>query len=141
MRLNVTSTFLCSKAVAKVMIEQGKGSIINIASVVGRGNMPDFLAYAVSKDAVITLTHRLSLEWVKYNIRVNAVAPGYVATEMASEWFKMDPDLAAEMKRIPMGRPAKPEEIVGGVIYLASDASDYVTGKTIAIDGGLTRQV
>ena len=123
------------------MIDQGKGSIINIASVIGRGNMPEYSAYAVSKDAVVSLTHRLSLEWAQYNIRVNAIAPGYVATEMAAPLFETDPDLKAELKRVPLGRPAKPEDMVGGAIYLASDASAYVTGKTIGIDGGLTRHI
>jgi len=137
MRLNLTTTLLCSKAVAPTMMEQGKGSIINVASAIGRGNMPEYSAYAVSKDGVISLTARLALEWVGYNIRVNAIAPGYVATEMAAEWFKIDQDLAAELRRVPMGRPAKPEEMVGGVIYFASDASTYVTGKTLYIDGGL----
>ena len=137
MRLNLTTTLLCSKAVAQVMKEQGKGNIINIASAIGRGNMPEFSAYAVSKDGVITLTARLAIEWAKDNIRVNAIAPGFVATEMAAEWFKTDPDLSQEMKRIPMGRPAKPEDLIGGAIYLASDASEYVTGKTLYIDGGL----
>lgn len=141
MRLNLTTTLMCSREVAPAMIEQGKGSIINIASVIGRGNMPEYSAYAVSKDAVVSLTHRLSLEWAQYNIRVNAIAPGYVATEMAAPLFEQDPDLKAELKRVPMGRPAKPEDLVGGAIYLASDASEYVTGKTIAIDGGLTRHI
>jgi NAD(P)-dependent dehydrogenase (short-subunit alcohol dehydrogenase family) len=139
LRLNLTTTFLCSKAVAEAMIKQGKGSIINIASTIGRGNMPCFSAYAVSKDGVISLTQRLALEWAPYHIRVNAIAPGFVATEMAAEYFRQDPDLREELKRVPLGRAAKPEDIVGAAIYLASDASDYVTGSTITIDGGLTR--
>ena len=139
MRLNLTSTLLCSKAVAEPMIRQGKGSIINIASAIGRGNMLDYSAYAVSKDAVISLTHRLSLEWAQYHIRVNAIAPGFVETEMAARYFREDDDLREELKRVPLGRAAKPEDVVGGAIYLASGASEYVTGKTIAIDGGLTR--
>jgi len=137
MRLNLTTTLLCSKAVAVPMKEQGKGNIINIASTIGRGNMPEFSAYAVSKNGVISLTARLALEWAPYNIRVNAIAPGFVATETAAVYFKEDPDLREELKRVPLGRAAKPEDLVGGAIYLASDASDYVTGKTIAIDGGL----
>ncbi len=139
MRLNLTSALLCSKAVAETMIRHGKGSIINIASVIGRGNMPHYTAYAVSKDAVITLTHRLALEWAQYHIRVNAIAPGFVETEIAARYFTEDEDLCEELKRVPLGRAGKPEDIVGAAIYLASDASGYVTGKTIAIDGGLTR--
>lgn len=142
LRLNLTTTLLCSKAVAQVMVERGrKGSIINIASAIGRGNMPEYSAYAVSKDAVISLTHRLSLEWAQYSIRVNAIAPGYVATEMAGPFFEKDPDLREELKRVPLGRAAEPREIVGGAVYLASDASSYVTGKTLGIDGGLIRHL
>ena len=139
MRLNLTSALLCSKAVAEPMTRQGKGNIINIASVIGRGNMLDYSAYAVSKEAVIALTHRLSLEWAQHHIRVNAIAPGFVETEMAARYFREDDDLREELKRVPLGRAAKPEDIVGAAVYLASDASEYVTGKTIAIDGGLTR--
>jgi NAD(P)-dependent dehydrogenase (short-subunit alcohol dehydrogenase family) len=139
MRLNLTTTLLCSKAVAEAMIKQGKGSIINIASAIGRGNLPYFSAYAVSKDGVISLTQRLALEWAHYHIRVNAIAPGFVETEMAGRYFQEDADLREELKRVPLGRAAKPEDIVGAAIYLASDASDYITGTTITVDGGLTR--
>lgn len=139
MRFNVTSTLVASRAVADAMIEQGRGNIINIASVIGRGNMPEHSAYAVAKDAIISLTARLAIEWAQYGIRVNAIAPGFVATEMAAPLFETDPDLREIMKTIPLGRPAKPEELVGAAIYLASDASSYVTGRTIAVDGGLTR--
>lgn len=139
LRLNLTTTFLCSKAVAEAMIKQGKGSIINIASAIGQGNLPYFAAYAVAKDGVISLTQRLALEWAAYHIRVNAIAPGFVATEMAAKYFQEDADLREELKRVPLGRAAKPEDIVGAAVYLASDASDYVTGTIITVDGGLTR--
>jgi len=139
MRFNVTSTFLASRAVADTMIKQKKGNIINIASAIGRGNMIEYSAYATAKDGVVTLTARLAIEWAQYGIRVNAIAPGFVATESAAELFKTDPELRELMKTIPMGRPAKPEDMVGAAIYLASDASEYVTGRTLAVDGGLFR--
>jgi len=139
MRFNVTSTLLASRAVADAMIEQKKGSIINIASVIGRGNMPEQSAYAVAKDAVISLTARLAIEWAQYGVRVNAIGPGFVATETAGQLFETDPDLREIMKTIPLGRPARPEEMAGAAVYLASDASSYVTGTMIAVDGGLTR--
>lgn len=137
LRVNLTTAFLCSKAVAPIMMKERKGNIINIASVIGWENIPNFAAYAVGKDALISLTRRMALEWAPYGIRVNAIAPGFVATEVAGRLFEEDPDLREELKRVPLGRAATPEDIVGTAIYLGSDASSYVTGAVIVVDGGL----
>lgn len=144
MRLNLTSTLLCSKAVAEPMIRQGKGSIINIASAIGRGNMLDYSAYAVSKDAVISLTHRLSLEWAQYHIRVNAIAPGFFMTEQ-NRFFLIDPATGSLTKRAqtivantPMGRFGRPEELIGTTLWLLSDGASFVHGAVIPVDGGFS---
>lgn len=137
MNLNLKGLFFLSQAVARVMKEQGGGRIVNIASVAGI--TPDILpVYSISKAGVIMVTKVMASEWAKYNIRVNTVAPGMTRTGF-SEALWSNPDiLQGAMFRTPMGRIAEPEEMVGAVIYLASDASSYVTGQVIAVDGGTT---
>lgn len=137
MNLNLKGLFFLSQAVARVMKEQGGGRIVNIASVAGI--TPDILPiYSISKAGVIMATKVMAAEWAKYNIRVNTVAPGMTRTRF-SEALWSNPDiLQGAMFRTPMGRIAEPEEMVGAVIYLASDASSYVTGQVIAVDGGTT---
>lgn len=137
MNLNLKGLFFLSQAVARAMKEQGGGRIVNIASVAGI--TPDILPiYSISKAGVIMATKVMASEWAKYNIRVNTVAPGMTRTGF-SEALWSNPDiLQGAMLRTPMGRIAEPEEMVGAVIYLASDASSYVTGQVIAVDGGTT---
>ncbi len=137
MNLNLKGLFFLSQAVARVMKEQGGGRIVNIASVAGI--TPDILPiYSISKAGVLMATKVMAAEWAKYNIRVNTVAPGMTRTGF-SEALWSNPDiLQGAMFRTPMGRIAEPEEMVGAVIYLASDASSYVTGQVIAVDGGTT---
>jgi len=137
MNLNLKGLFFLSQAVARAMKEQGGGRIVNIASIAGI--TPDILPiYSISKAGVIMATKVMASEWAKYNIRVNTVAPGMTKTGF-SEALWSNPDiLQGAMFRIPMGRIAEPEEMVGAVIYLASDASSYVTGQVIAVDGGTT---
>jgi 2-deoxy-D-gluconate 3-dehydrogenase len=134
-RENLTSIFLCTQEVSKVMIAHGKGSIINISSIIAFESFPYNAAYAASKAGIINLTKTLAVELAKHDIRVNAIAPGYTATANVNQEVQAQQDFVA---KIPQGRLAQPEDIVGGVIYLASDASLYVTGATIVIDGGLT---
>jgi len=133
--LNLKSVFLCSQAAGRVMMSQNKGSIINISSMHGlRANFAN-AAYGAAKAGVINLTKTMAAGLAKYNVRVNAIAPGYVVTRPVFKGFAARPDV---IKQIPLSRLANPEDIVGAVIYLASDASLYVTGATIVIDGGLT---
>jgi len=137
MNLNLKGLFFLSQAVARSMKEKGGGKIINIASIAGIS--PDILAvYSISKAGVIMATKVMAQQWGQYNIRVNTVAPGLTKTKF-SEALWGNPDiLNIAMSRTPLARPAEPEEMVGAIIFLASDASSYVTGQVIAIDGGTT---
>lgn len=139
MDFNSRGTFICCQAVGQVMIEQGGGKIINLSSVRGRYGLPaDYAAYCASKGAVDALTRTLACEWAKYNVLVNAVAPTIVETELTRPALA-DPEYAQRMKaRIPLGRWAMPEDIVGPTIFLASKASDFITGQIIYVDGGVT---
>jgi len=137
MNLNLKGLFFLSQAVARLMKEQGGGKIINVASVAGI--TPDILAvYSVSKAGVIMATKVMAQQWAQYNIRVNVIAPGLTKTRF-SEALWGNPDiLQVVMIGTPMRRIGEPEEMVGAVIFLASDASSYVTGQVLAIDGGAT---
>ncbi|MBN1876156.1 MAG: glucose 1-dehydrogenase [Anaerolineae bacterium] len=138
--VNLTGLFFCCQAVGRQMIAQRSGCIINIASMSGLiVNFPQCQAsYNASKAAVIQLTKSLAAEWAPYNIRVNAIAPGYMGTDMAKPFFD-DPEYGGVwIRAIPMKRPGKPEELGPAAVFLASDASSYVTGTTLVIDGGYT---
>ena len=139
MDVNTRGTFLCCQAVGKSMIKQKSGKIINISSVRGRYGLPaGYAAYCASKGAVDTLTRTLACEWAKHNVLVNAIAPTVVETELTKELLA-DVEYAKTMKaRIPMGRWALTEDIVGPSIFFASDASNFVTGQILYIDGGVT---
>ncbi|NQT48336.1 MAG: 3-oxoacyl-ACP reductase FabG [Chloroflexi bacterium] len=137
-RLNLKSHFLCSKAVAPTMIKQGGGSIVDIASAIGLRASPTSCAYGAAKAGVINLVMALAVEWAKYSIRVNAVAPGFIATPIHPGFLDDFPHLKDIYERVPLGRGVKMEEVAAAVIYLASDAAGYTTGVTIPLDGGMT---
>jgi len=136
--LNLKSHFLCSKAVAPIMIAQGGGSIIDITSTEALRGSPTNSAYGAAKAGVTHLVTSLAIEWGQYNIRVNAVAPGFIATPIHPGYLDDIPSLKAIYERIPLGRGVKMEEVAWAVIYLASDAAAYTTGVTIPLDGGMT---
>jgi NAD(P)-dependent dehydrogenase (short-subunit alcohol dehydrogenase family) len=137
MNLNLKGLFFLSQVVAKLMKEQGGGKIVNVASVAGI--TPDILPiYSISKAGVIMATKVMAQQWAKYNIRVNAIAPGLTKTRFSEALWSNPEILQGAISTTPMRRVAEPEEMVGAVIYLASDASSYVTGQVIAIDGGAT---
>lgn len=137
--INLKGYFLCSQAAAKEMIKQKAGVIVNIASVaMGQQGIgfPNIVHYCASKGGIAAMTEALALELAPYNIRVNAVAPGMIDTPMI-DTVKSDPKtLEGLMARVPMKRAGKPEEVSNLVLFLASDASSYMTGSTIVIDGG-----
>ena len=139
MDVNTRGTFICCQVVGRVMLKQRSGKIINMSSVRGRYGLPaDYAAYCPSKGAVDTLTRTLACEWAKYNVLVNAVAPTIVETELTRPALA-DPAYAQRMKsRIPLGRWAMPEDIVGATVFFASPASDFITGQVLYIDGGVT---
>lgn len=134
--VNLRGTFICCKHVGKQMIGSGGGSIINISTTAGVTGVPRAPAYCASKAGVILLTKSLALEWVKYKIRVNAIAPHYIETELTKDLRASEKVYDGLVRQIPMRRFAKPEEIIGTVLLLSSSASSYITGAVIVVDGG-----
>lgn len=134
--VNQKSLFFMCQAAAKEMLKQGKGKIINVASLLsfqGGINVP---SYTASKSAVAGITKILANEWAAQGINVNAIAPGYMATEMTDALQKSAERAPAIMARIPQGRWGTPEDMKGAAIFLASDASDYIQGHLLVVDGG-----
>jgi len=137
MNLNLKGLFFLSQAVARVMREKGGGKIINVSSAAGI--TPDILPlYSISKAGVNMATKVMAQQWAQHNVRVNAIAPGLTKTRFSEALWKNPDILKMAMFKTPMRRPAEPTEMVGTIIYLASDASSYVTGQIIAVDGGIT---
>src|SRR5262249_40664620 len=139
--LNLTSAFLCSKHIGGAMVARQKGTIINVTSISGlivnRGIFGR--TYETTKAAVTAFTKALAVDWATYNVRVNAIAPGGFLTDPNRRWFSEKPELRATFEgMIPMGRLGDPPEIGPLALYLASDASSYMTGATVVIDGGYT---
>ena len=134
---NLTGTFLFSQAVGKIMIKPRRGKIINIASVAGlRGSSPRFSAigYSASKGGVIIFTKDLACKWGMHNIQVNAIAPGWFPTDMSQTVIERNGETL--LASIPLGRLGGPHDLKGAAVFLASDASDFVTGHTLVVDGG-----
>jgi NAD(P)-dependent dehydrogenase (short-subunit alcohol dehydrogenase family) len=138
METNMTGVFLFSQIAGRVMIRQKNGNIINIASIMGvigmESDAADAIAYSASKGALIAFTKDLAAKWAKHNIRVNAIAPGWFPTDM-SEWI-LERHGKKLLSHIPMGRFGEGDELKGATVYLASEASRYVTGAILPVDGG-----
>jgi NAD(P)-dependent dehydrogenase (short-subunit alcohol dehydrogenase family) len=135
-RTNLTSLFLCCQAVGPYMIQQRRGKIINITSIDGAAGKSGFAAYCASKGGVIQFTKALAVEWAKFNIQVNAIGPGVFYTRPMAVVLDDEKLGPIRRKKIPIGREGRPEELGPLVVYLASSASDFMTGETIFIDGG-----
>ena len=135
--INLKGLFLCNQAAGKIMIEQKSGAIVNVASMSGSiVNRPQCQCnYNSSKAGVMQLTKSLAAEWAQHNIRVNCISPGYTLSELTKQFPEF---FDGWLPYIPMGRMAQPEELVGGVVYLASDAASYTTGHDLIMDGGYT---
>ena len=136
MRLNVESTVHVLQAAAGHLLAAGRASVINLASVAGLGATPALTPYGASKAAVISLTKSLAVEWATSGVRVNALCPGWTATELNRNLWTNEQASAGLLSTIPMGRWGRAEEMAGPAVFLASDASSFMTGQVLVVDGG-----
>ncbi|MDH3997415.1 MAG: SDR family oxidoreductase [Desulfuromonadales bacterium] len=136
LQINVVGCFILSREVGKVMLGQGGGSIINMASLGGMLGMPGQVAYSATKGALIQMTKTLAVEWARKNITVNALAPTFLATDLTADLISSDKHSKPLLARIPMGKFGVADDVVGAALFLASDSASYVTGTVIPIDGG-----
>lgn len=137
MRINLDGTFACARAAGRHMLSTGQGSIINISSIHAQVGFDRIAAYAASKGGVEALTKVLAVEWADRGVRVNAVAPGYFRTDLSSGL--LDSSWGERiLNAIPMNKVGAPEDLANSVVFLASDASRYITGTTLVVDGGQT---
>jgi NAD(P)-dependent dehydrogenase (short-subunit alcohol dehydrogenase family) len=134
--VNLTGTFLCCQAVGRGMLARRRGKIVNIASIAGRIGLPGTIAYSASKGGVVMVTRGLAVEWAPYDVQVNAIAPSWFQTSMGN-LIEREPEYRERaMRRVPAGRLGQPDELVGALVFLLSDASRMVTGHILAVDGG-----
>jgi 2-deoxy-D-gluconate 3-dehydrogenase len=138
MALNTSSIVHVLQAIGPHLLERRTGSVINVASVAALSGVPTLAPYGASKAAVVSLTKTLALEWASANVRVNALCPGWTATDLNANLWSDEATSNAMTANIPMGRWGKAEEMVGAAIFLGSDASSYVTGQSLVVDGGMT---
>jgi NAD(P)-dependent dehydrogenase (short-subunit alcohol dehydrogenase family) len=139
MDTNVKGAFLVARAVARQMVRQASGTIVNMSSMSAVSAEPTKAVYSASKGAIALFTKGLALELAPHGIRVNAIAPGYMLTSLVKGGLDADPERKKRvLARIPLGRLGEPDEIGGALVFLASDAARYITGSTITIDGGWT---
>ncbi len=136
--VNLTGQFFFAREAGKYMIKKRSGKIINVSSVAGLFGSAESAAYCASKAGVILLTKTLAVEWGRFNIQVNAICPGLFATAMTEEIIKDKEYMAMVKARVPLSRCGLPPELAGTAVYLASHASDYMTGHALVIDGGWT---
>ena len=138
--VNLVGLFAACREASRVMIASGRGSIVNVASalgLVGLGRIPQ-ASYAASKGAVVNLTRELAAQWARHGVRVNAIAPGWFPSEMTAGMFADERSMRFIERTVPMMRAGRSDELDGVLLFLASDASSYVCGQTIAVDGGWT---
>lgn len=133
---NLRGTFLCMRAAARHFTSNGTGKIINVASNFAFMGVPNFASYCASKAAIVNLTRAAAIEWADFGVQVNAIAPGYVETDLNADVRSDEEQAARILRQIPVRRMGRPEELGPLAVYLASSASDFMTGETITIDGG-----
>ncbi|MFH1138888.1 MAG: glucose 1-dehydrogenase [Pseudomonadota bacterium] len=133
---NLKSAFFCSQAAGRLMTQGGGGAIINICSLTSSVGVPTAAPYTSSKTGLLGLTRALSAEWAAYKIRVNAIAPGYFRTALTEVFFQDEAWRQGMEKKIPWGRFGRLEDLIGAAVFLAGDASSYITGQMLTIDGG-----
>ncbi len=136
LRLNLDSTVYVCQAAGSHMRERGSGCVINVASVAGLSAAPGLVPYAAAKAAVVSLTRTLAVEWAPFGVRVNALCPGWTATDLNKNLWGGPDGGQATVANVPMRRWAEPEEMAGPAVFLASDASSYMTGQVLVVDGG-----
>jgi NAD(P)-dependent dehydrogenase (short-subunit alcohol dehydrogenase family) len=136
--IDLKGAFFCAQAVGKVMIQQKKGKIINVSSQAGCVGLPQRVAYCSSKGGLNQMTRVLAIEWAPYNINVNAIAPTFIESPFTKPMFEKPGFREYVLGNILLGRVGQPQDVIGGVIYLASEASNLVTGHILLIDGGWT---
>ena len=138
--VNLTSVYLCCKAVIPIMLEQGGGSVVNTASFVAvLGSATSQISYSASKGGVLSMTRELGVQFARQGVRVNALCPGPVNTPLLQELFATDPERATRrLVHVPMGRFGEPEEMASAVLFLASDESSFITASTFLVDGGIS---
>lgn len=135
---NLKGIFLVAQRVGREMVAQKHGKIVNTASMFGLVGFPMLAPYCASKGGVVQLTRTLSLEWAKDNVQVNAIAPGYIKTALNAQWLSDEERLRSILSMVPMDRLGCVEDVVGPLLFLVSDWSNYVTGTVIPVDGGWT---
>jgi NAD(P)-dependent dehydrogenase (short-subunit alcohol dehydrogenase family) len=138
--VNLNAVFMLSRIAARAMLERGSGSIVNIASMYGLVAAAPVAqaSYCASKGGVVNLTRELGAQWARRGVRVNALAPGFFPSEMGSEMIEDERSARFLRRNTPVGRPGLPYELDGALLFLASDASSYMTGQTLVVDGGWT---
>ncbi|MBS9522733.1 SDR family oxidoreductase [Litoribacter alkaliphilus] len=137
LHMNVLSVFVLSREVSKIMVDQGKGSIINISSMAAKYGIPKVIAYTASKAAIEGMTKAMAVELSPLGIRVNCVAPGFIETAMSTKAFKDEPQRKEKiLSRTPMRKLGQPEDIAEAVYYFSNGSADFVTGAVLVVDGG-----
>jgi NAD(P)-dependent dehydrogenase (short-subunit alcohol dehydrogenase family) len=136
--VNVTGSFICAREAGRLMLDAGSGAIVNVSSIHGQVGMERMAAYSASKGAVDALTRTLALEWAGRGVRVNTLSPGYFETDMTEALRGHKKWRGHLLSRIPLGRFGVPEELVSAALFLSSDASGFITGSNLVVDGGWT---
>jgi NAD(P)-dependent dehydrogenase (short-subunit alcohol dehydrogenase family) len=141
MRLNFDSVVQLCQELGQHFVDRGSGSVVNISSIAGVGGVPMLATYATSKAAVLSLSRTLAAEWASHGVRVNALTPGWITTDLTKTFAENPQASAGLLSAVPAGRWGTPDDVVGAAVFLASDASRLVTGSCLVVDGGATAYV